>query len=620
MKEFSKITFNERYNEWLDIQATCLGEIGRESYGHDWLKEKAHFIKHRGMVGLSSEDKRKLSDLKDKYKGERIFIIGNGPSLNRTDLSTLKNEYTFATNRFYLMYEKIDWKPTFYTCVDRRVICDIFAEVNGLSGSTFFFDETFRGLYRDGKDVVYFNQRLRKGSELEKAFSFNAINVVFNGNTVLYYAIQLAYFMGFTTFYLIGCDLGYKVKETVVQEGEDVFKMGVAFDLKSTEDDDPNHFDPRYFGKNRLWHAPNEKGMLDDHELCLAALKSKGRSIYNATVGGELEVYGRVNFDSLFFDAKQVFTRENAVSIDETHVVANLYPEQSKSPMFMLDVGACGGGSAAHFVRRGWRVLCFEPDAKNRAVLENRFGNSDQVDIDPRAVSDRIQQGVPFFSSDESVGISGLSAFTGSHKQTDRVEVTTLTKVMSERKIDKVEFLKIDVEGFDLSVLRGFPWNKSKPKVIECEFEDRKTLKIGHNVSEVCRYLEEHGYTVYVSEWHPIVRYGVQHQWKCFFKYRKDKQPAPDSWGNLLAFLNDPGIQVLESAISCALRFQHAPKLNFQADVSQFSVRQANQLFREGDFSAAAGIYKVLLQKGDIYNLLEFNYKLCQKRMAASQK
>lgn len=300
MKKFSQMTFDERFGEWLEIQFNRMPTVCGDDYGHRWLEEKTRFVKSRGIIGISEADREKLNGLRDKYKGERVFIIGNGPSLNKTDLNKLKHEYTFATNRFYLMYEKIDWKPTFYTCVDRRVVCDIFSEINGLTGSTFFFDETFRGLFREGRDVVYFNQRLRAGNDLEKTFSFDAGTVVYNGNTVLFYAMQLAYFMGFSEIYLIGCDLGYKVKESVIQEGADVFNMGVAFDLKSTEDDDPNHFDPRYFGKNRLWHAPNEKGMVDDHLICLDVMNISRRKIYNATVGGELEVYERVFFDSLF--------------------------------------------------------------------------------------------------------------------------------------------------------------------------------------------------------------------------------------------------------------------------------------------------------------------------------
>ncbi len=49
----------------------------------------------------------RLAALKDKYRGERCFIIGNGPSLRETDTSKLKDEFTFGMNRIYLAFE--DW-------------------------------------------------------------------------------------------------------------------------------------------------------------------------------------------------------------------------------------------------------------------------------------------------------------------------------------------------------------------------------------------------------------------------------------------------------------------------------------------------------------------------------
>ena len=52
---------------------------------------------------------------KDKHKGQRVFIIGNGPSLSKTDLNLIKNEVSFAMNRISLIYDKnIDWRPTYY--------------------------------------------------------------------------------------------------------------------------------------------------------------------------------------------------------------------------------------------------------------------------------------------------------------------------------------------------------------------------------------------------------------------------------------------------------------------------------------------------------------------------
>ncbi len=88
--------------------------------------------------------------------------------------------------------------------------------------------------------------------------------------------------------------------------------------------------------------------------------------------------------------------------------------------------------------------------------------------------------------------------------------MTTVAEVVSRLGLTHVDFLKIDVEGFDFSVLKGVPWNSLQPDVIEAEFEDGKTVPLGHTYHDVCDFLVEKGYTVYLSEWHPIVRYGIR--------------------------------------------------------------------------------------------------------------
>ena len=51
--------------------------------------------------------------------------------------------------------------------------------------------------------------------------------------------------------------------------------------------------------------------------------------------------------------------------------------------------------------------------------------------------------------------------------------------------LSKIDFLKIDVEGLDWNVLKGVPWDRVKPEVIECEFEDAKTLALGHTYRDI---------------------------------------------------------------------------------------------------------------------------------------
>ncbi len=111
--------------------------------------------------------------------------------------------------------------------------------------------------------------------------------------------MQIAYFMGFDPVYLIGVDVDYHINKTVRQDGK-FFSDGNKQFLQSTINDDPNHFDHKYFGKGRRWHNPNVANMIDGFSIARNAFEYKGRKIYNATVGGKLEVLERIDFKSLF--------------------------------------------------------------------------------------------------------------------------------------------------------------------------------------------------------------------------------------------------------------------------------------------------------------------------------
>lgn len=198
----------------------------------------------------------------------------------------------------------------------------------------------------------------------------------------------------------------------------------------------------------------------------------------------------------------------------------------------MLDVGAHYGGSLAPFASDGWEVHAFEPDPSNRAHLEARFGGYRNVTIVPKAVSDQANE-LPLFSSDESSGVSSLVPFTAGHKPTASVEVITLRDYLAWANIKTVDFMKVDVEGFELNVLNGYDW-AIIPNVILLEFEDFKSVPLGYSWKDLADGLIDRGYHVVVSEWFPIHRYGAAHRWRQFSTYPSELAD-PNAWGNLIA-------------------------------------------------------------------------------------
>jgi hypothetical protein len=153
-----------------------------------------------------------------------------------------------------------------------------------------YFVET--GLLPVRKNMVLFRDaEPEPEAGLEGNFSSDAATCVYKTKTVAIAALQLAAYLGFNPIYLIGCDTNYTVPETVEREGEV---------LKSTKDDDQNHFAPNYFGKEALWRNPRPEAMLENYALAAKAAEKLGVKVFNATVGGKLEAFPRVEFGSLF--------------------------------------------------------------------------------------------------------------------------------------------------------------------------------------------------------------------------------------------------------------------------------------------------------------------------------
>ena len=239
------------------------------------------------------------------------------------------------------------------------------------------------------------------------------------------------------------------------------------------------------------------------------------------------------------------YSRASKIRFDESDLIAQLM-ESHKETAVLIDVGAHVGSAMAPFLEKGWKIFAFEPDEKNRQILESRYGNHPNVTIDKRAVSDRPAENVQFYSSKESSGISSLASFHRSHETAGYVNVTTLAKYCEEQGIDHIDFLLIDAEGYDLFVLQGIDWTNINPEIIVCEFEDRKTKSLGYTIHDLAMFLKDKGYEVLVSEWHPILSYGIAHDWRRLARYPCENL-NPDAWGNLIAFRNSPDWQKLLS-------------------------------------------------------------------------
>ncbi|MFC1481900.1 FkbM family methyltransferase [Candidatus Neomarinimicrobiota bacterium] len=224
---------------------------------------------------------------------------------------------------------------------------------------------------------------------------------------------------------------------------------------------------------------------------------------------------------------------------DEVRLIELLFrgkPLETGPQRVMVDVGAHEGSSLLPFLKMDWRIHAFEPDAKNREVLLAAIKGDKRVTVDERGVSDKDGEVVPFYASDVSSGISGLSAFHETHEPAGTITTVTLAAYIEDHAIENIDFLKVDTEGFELFVIKGIPWEKVKPGAIILEYENAKTMPLGYTMPDLAAILTEQSYHVILSEWQPINRYGEAHSWKRITPYPPADDWNEKGWGNLIAF------------------------------------------------------------------------------------
>jgi glycosyltransferase involved in cell wall biosynthesis len=244
---------------------------------------------------LDAVHRPRLRALRETWRGtKRCFVIGNGPSLNRTDLSKLEGEVTFAVNGFFLKMPELGWHPTFYVVEDHLVAEDRAPWINRLKGPTKLFPAYLGYAFPEADDTIFFNHRPRKSYPHGFDFSLDAAEVTYTGCTVTFTVLQLAAYLGFEEIYLVGVDADYAIPPDAQQAS--AYSTGVI-DMQS---DDTNHFHPDYFGKGFRWHDPQVDKMVEAYAEARRTIETTDQRIYNATVGGKLEVFERRDFESLF--------------------------------------------------------------------------------------------------------------------------------------------------------------------------------------------------------------------------------------------------------------------------------------------------------------------------------
>ena len=220
-------------------------------------------------------------EILDQYKGKDVLIVGNGPSLKRTELDRI-NMVSIGMNKINLLFDKTSWRPDIIVCDNGYVIRQ----------NRKFFNKTkiililpARAWYlgvRKRKNVLYYGQE-----DMAVFCDFEPKSKGFYGATVTYTALKVAARLAPVSINIVGVDHSFKKN---VENGSGVERF---------KGDDDNHFDPNYF-KGKLWGLPDIEGSEVAYNVARSYFDAHDIPIVDYTIDGQCPCFVRGDIKAIY--------------------------------------------------------------------------------------------------------------------------------------------------------------------------------------------------------------------------------------------------------------------------------------------------------------------------------
>jgi hypothetical protein len=205
---------------------------------------------------LIPNESKKINRYKNLHEGKTCCVFATGPSIRKTNFEGLDSFCSFGCNSFYN-----HWFRTNYFCVTDQIVWE--NHKRKILDQNIVFKGNLIKQYAEYKSNII-NLSLKDQFLVECTKGYGLINKgIYKGHTVVNHILQIVYWMGFKTVFLFGCDCDYSKDY---------------------------HFDGTQIDN---FHRTNWDEVFEQYEVSKYFYELDGREIYNATNGGNLEVFER---------------------------------------------------------------------------------------------------------------------------------------------------------------------------------------------------------------------------------------------------------------------------------------------------------------------------------------
>lgn len=179
-----------------------------------------------------------------------------------------------------------------------------------------------------------------------------------------------------------------------------------------------------------------------------------------------------------------------------------------------FDVGA-NKGEWTNFIiehkKSNYKCYLFEPGLQAFAYLQKRFTNNCQIELENKALNNT--EGLLEFYEEEHAGemSSAIKSWANNPTTTIQIACTTVDDEINVKKITFVDFLKIDVEGFDLKVIEGAMQSMNEGKIGLIQFEyNTGWIDTGSTLLNAYKILKANKYEIYLIISKGLVPFDIE--------------------------------------------------------------------------------------------------------------
>jgi len=200
----------------------------------------------------------------DINENSKIVVLGNGPSLRNFDFTRLSDINTIGCNAAYRYWDKINWYPDYYCCMDIKLIDTHHKQIKDL-----LLDGKVKKIFVRNNIFSYHpelvhNDNVHTLENLQGKCKY--ISSCFPHITTGPFCIRYAMHLGYKNIYILGIDCKYI---NILPEAESTGGVGLKI-IKKVKDN-PNYFFDDYQQVGDTYHIANPSG--DLHGTTIMNLK-----------------------------------------------------------------------------------------------------------------------------------------------------------------------------------------------------------------------------------------------------------------------------------------------------------------------------------------------------------